>query len=346
MDSHSSKKISLISFIGTVMVLFIHSMNQHLPIQPNPVNWYVQEIIGNGFSRLAVPWFFMVSGYLFFRVMKENVPESIKKKLTKRIYTLLIPFIAWKVFMMFFSLSMQQIDFFNSSIFGRSFYINPLELQNWKGHIINNENGYHMWYLKDLIQYLIFTPLIYYGFKWFGKALLIPFFLIWLGVFQVNILTFSSEGVFFFLLGSYFAISAKDISTIVKIRFPALIWAVLVVAVTWIRYNHLLADDLIWVIHRVSILFGLMTLWSGFDRLTKPIPEHSIFAYAFFIYCFQEPFLTYLRVIWFSFIGTSWISSMLAYFIMPMVIVLVAWFIAQLLKKTVPNVYAIFSGTR
>ena len=69
MDKILSEKIKVLSFLCTVMVVFRHGLN----LQAFGLSVYGTSyvaIIENGVSKLtevAVPYFFMVSGYFFFR---------------------------------------------------------------------------------------------------------------------------------------------------------------------------------------------------------------------------------------------------------------------------------------
>ena len=51
---------------------------------------------------IAVPSFFFISGYLFFKGLEDWNHQVWKRKMTKRIKTLLVPFILWKVLLMLY----------------------------------------------------------------------------------------------------------------------------------------------------------------------------------------------------------------------------------------------------
>ena len=74
MNSYLSKKISFLSMISMIAVVFIHAYNYTDSfLQPNTIiteglhlGACVQFAISNALARFAVPLFFMISGFLFF----------------------------------------------------------------------------------------------------------------------------------------------------------------------------------------------------------------------------------------------------------------------------------------
>lgn len=74
MDDYLSNKLTKISFIATLMVLFLHSSNSLVAINTDSGSFrihkgfsqFVQDFISGGITNVAVPIFFLISGYLFF----------------------------------------------------------------------------------------------------------------------------------------------------------------------------------------------------------------------------------------------------------------------------------------
>ena len=105
-----SLRASLYSFILTVTVIWIHAVDPGfaagLADQTGDVFTAVERLLGSGLGQLAVPGFFCMSGYLFFR----NMPEELRtisadngkflllffgNKLRKRVSSLLVPYLIW-----------------------------------------------------------------------------------------------------------------------------------------------------------------------------------------------------------------------------------------------------------
>lgn len=64
-----SQKIKIISFVCIIMVLYIHSDFHEVEgeILGMNINILCQKIISKKIARCAVPLFFSISGFLFFR---------------------------------------------------------------------------------------------------------------------------------------------------------------------------------------------------------------------------------------------------------------------------------------
>lgn len=103
MTEQISKCISIIRFPMIVAILFIHGnigdSNVLYPfnIDNNNVYTFVSELIGNGISRIGVPLFFFISGYLFFVGLDRFTSVSYIQKIKKRVRTLLVPYIIFNL---------------------------------------------------------------------------------------------------------------------------------------------------------------------------------------------------------------------------------------------------------
>lgn len=72
MNKSLSKKITIISFITMIMVVFLHANNLVINLKAGNIkinrgyNSFIQDFFTQGITRVAVPIFFIISGYLFF----------------------------------------------------------------------------------------------------------------------------------------------------------------------------------------------------------------------------------------------------------------------------------------
>lgn len=110
MNNYLKNKITTISFLLMIMVVNIHSYNL-LPIIPKGYNTFIQDLFSQGFSRIAVPLFFIISGYLFFLNIKEGLLIEFLLKYKSRFKSLVIPYLFWTVFSCLLYLFLQSIPF-------------------------------------------------------------------------------------------------------------------------------------------------------------------------------------------------------------------------------------------
>ena len=83
MDKYISNKIKNISLIMTFFVVILHSNNLEDPSVLN-INTLIQNFIGQGIVRIAVPMFFLISGYLFFYKFKPSKEAFLNKYMIER----------------------------------------------------------------------------------------------------------------------------------------------------------------------------------------------------------------------------------------------------------------------
>ena len=70
MSLYLSNKIKNISFILTILVVILHAYNMQNDI--NIVS-FIQTFISHGIATIAVPIFFIISGYLFLALLDNCV---------------------------------------------------------------------------------------------------------------------------------------------------------------------------------------------------------------------------------------------------------------------------------
>src|ERR1035437_2513196 len=97
MTQYLSDKIKLLSFILIIFVLYIHSGFHSNEIEGMYLNDFIQKYVSGKIGRLAVPLFFVISGYLYF-LNTGNGLVTIKRKMESRIRSLLFPYIFGCVF--------------------------------------------------------------------------------------------------------------------------------------------------------------------------------------------------------------------------------------------------------
>lgn len=89
MTTYLSQKFKILSAISILMVLYIHMY--YTEGKSLPILQIIEGTMGQ-YCLVAVPLFYLISGYLFFLKMPEGI-HSIPGKLRKRVRTLLIPYI-------------------------------------------------------------------------------------------------------------------------------------------------------------------------------------------------------------------------------------------------------------
>ena len=193
MNVQLSNRIKVLSFIATVFVVYRHSLNYLAFFNTwtaSGLNGWIQDGV-MVLTQVAVPYFFLVSGYFFFRKDYYN-HQSYFKMITTKVRTLLVPFFIWNIVGLFCLIVTRQIQSFDS--FGQ-FLVNILQSKYYGP----------LWYIRDLMILMLFAPL----YQWVYRVNSIFLYLIialclyfyWL---PVDNLFLSTEGVFFFFFSRHY----------------------------------------------------------------------------------------------------------------------------------------------
>ena len=97
LDRQISAKITNMAFVCALMVVVIHVWYE---AEKGSVCWWLHELSANGICRIAVPFFFLVSGYFLGRRMGEA--NWYWAAIRKRLFTIGIPYVLWNMIAFFF----------------------------------------------------------------------------------------------------------------------------------------------------------------------------------------------------------------------------------------------------
>ena len=88
-------RIYWLTFAFSVLVIWVHAVNAELFLGPGAGEGWVgrtEQFLGSGLGQFAVPGFFVLSAYLFFRGFSM---AQLKRKWKSRVRSLLIPYLLW-----------------------------------------------------------------------------------------------------------------------------------------------------------------------------------------------------------------------------------------------------------
>lgn len=348
MTQRLSDKIKFLSFVSIILVLYIHSgfHDYTHEIYGMPYNHILQDAISGMLGRCAVPLFYMMSGFLFFKNISDVKDVLIKQK--KRVKTLLIPFVIAALFLPLFYLCMEIVPLvqkFNNSV-GFVEQLNApwyVILQSLFFKVPNGTSpwGFHLWFLRDLIIVIAFVPIVYFLRKTLGKIVLI------LVVFVLSLFRFDGiplMPLFWFLLGDliFFRINEQK-SYIYIIVF-------VVLSILQLCFK----DFLIWKYLQVPIIIvGIVGLAAMYERIVPEkfrMKDHRLLqmmcSYTFFVYLYHEPTINIVRKMLVVICGQSPVGFAISYLLSPWIFVVIFVMVGRGMNKVLPNFYSIIVGGR
>ena len=90
-SAETSAKIRNLGFVCAIFVVLMHTSPGYRPMPVGSLAWWLYSIVD--VREIAVPFFFMVSGYMLVGHFGEV--EWFRSAMSKRLKTLLVPFILW-----------------------------------------------------------------------------------------------------------------------------------------------------------------------------------------------------------------------------------------------------------
>lgn len=155
----TSRRMAVMGFVCACMIVGIHCT-------PHPDcgtwQWWVANILGaDGLCRVAVPWFFIASG--FFLAGRVGEPSWYSNAVKKRVRTLLVPFVIWAIV----GLVLNWLMFYGSQKAGYVCHVPNMmanglmsALMGALGFDLDRINIGPIWYLRMLFILVLFSPIL------------------------------------------------------------------------------------------------------------------------------------------------------------------------------------------
>lgn len=356
-----SKSIDFLRFPLIIGVIFIHNYNSTIVVHGvelgndsyMPLYHVFSELFSRVIASVAVPLFFLISGFLFF--LNVNFSKKVYvHKLKKRIKSLFVPYLFWNIafLLLYYMASRLPVveNWFKSVEYTPEFILTSL----WgkaSTTPMTYPIAYQFWFIRDLMVIVVLTPIIYLLIKYAKVYGLFLFCLLWYlqwwpGELQNHGLSITAW--FFFYLGAWFSIKRKNLVEIFeKVAVPAyLVYPILAVWDIYTKgtsYNH--------YINAAGILLGILFFFNLVSyNISKGSWKTSVLlsGSSFFIFAIHDPWLlSQFKKIGFKVLQphTDGMLTFL-YFVIPLLVTLTALGFYILLKKYTPLFIQIVTGRK
>ena len=325
--------IRQLRFPMIVLVTFAHSygeVSEEFSLLASEWNTYefLKLLVSQTLVKVAVPVFFIMSGYLFFANVEKWSLEVYKAKMLRRMKTLLIPYLIWNLLMAV------KLKIFSWNIFW-AFWC-PAGIQtDWFGQEqwMTAPANMPLWFLRDLIVVSLLTPIIYIGVRKFGSWLLALLTILYLSGICAFIPGLSAYAVYFFTLGAFFSIRRTDLmETFKRFEWPAYILSIAFAIAMMLTYNSPVFSSLMLCFR----LTGAVAVFCLASRILSTTPKRlpsMVCDSAYFIYLAHYVFFfSFIDTAFFSLFGTSIPALSIHYLLAPLLKVFILTIIYHLLK--------------
>lgn len=340
----------MLSLVAIVMVLYIHTYyteGEHLVVLG-----MIETMLGQRLCLIAVPMFYAISGYLFFLKMSNGV-RSIGGKLRKRVRTLLVPYLLANVLTFLFYVILNCITMVvpaidsvvNFKIFG------IIEQGIWptlKLMLIDPPVAFQMWFVRDLMVVMLFSPIIFLVINSICKTQLHWGAIVVLVVIYMVSSNHWATAAIWFSIGGLLAIHPS-----VNVMQRLSLWVGMVIAITTIAIIVLSTVFAMpnWVNCSI-VVFGIPAVWLLFDHIYPRVEKwdnhwllQKVCPYTFFIYLSHEPLLNIFKKLPLL-VSRSEQMFIVCYALIPLVYVAIACIAGGWISKHFSRLYNIYTGGR
>ncbi|MDE6266561.1 MAG: acyltransferase [Muribaculaceae bacterium] len=344
-----SRHIAIIDFVKvpalmTVILIHCNFTEDHYSaaLRHAPQFNILLEFLQRNIYSVAVPLFYFISGYLFFR---DGVPDTggYMAKWKRRIHSLLIPYLLWNIAgLLLFLLKKTPALEWRFPLYSdmhvdlvtllKGFYILPVE-------DAVGPYDFVLWFIRNLLIILPFTPVIGYMFRYLRFMGLIVIIAIgWWWEFEYYSI---GAGFMFFSIGGYCALLIPDLQTIV--RHTGLVLAVWIICICG---QYLAGTAWMEAAATVAGIFFFISVGGWFVEKGFRWPQ-VITTSLFFVYACHGLYASVVRSAVAGIINPAGnLTSLLCYLMIFSVDVAVALLLYLLMRRFAPKLTAVLSGGR
>lgn len=342
-------RISWMMFLLSILVIWVHSYNAELFAggQWGPA-WEraakIQDFVSVGIGQIAVPGFFMLSSYLFFRTFTF---EKLPVKWKNRFFSVVIPYVTWNCLYYLGYVVATRLPMVQHVVGKEPI---PFQIEEIIRAVVHYAYTPVFWYLFQLILLILLSPMIYVAVKNRGVGLIYLAALLAAIHFRLDTAHPNMDALFYYSLGAYGAVHRRTWleSQGTPDRMAA---SMLVLAAAVYCYGTMKIEgaDVLWTIfYRTLIPVFLWMVMSCMELPNaKPWMRQSMFLYAihFIIVRFINKGTAMVLV---RFVPEAmWMpTSLVVYFVLPAIIVAVSYLMARILVRFIPPLWRILSGGR
>lgn len=353
------RRISFLRLVLVLALVFLHYggvygsslspyrgyLGQDLPVAAILISF----MLFLGFT--AVPAMSAISGFLFFQGGSAHQPPDFARKMSRRVHSLVIPFLLWGTF---FALVAYGVHQFVPDLFADFFNPRFGFLQTWGNAIIGvtrTQVALQLWFVHDLILAVAVTPIIWFcvgRLPWLTFLVLVP-----LWILDYDLLIFHRLDVLlFFCFGA--ACALHGIRPDLPRRWILPVFALFLVAVMgrtlapWI-VGHASGLDFDVATAAMRIL-GALAVWNAaalaLDTRFAAWVERNTYM-AFFIMAAHYPPILFLKLSLGALIDpNSEVAQIALYFVTVGLTISSLLLLGRLLGRRAPKFFKVVSGGR
>lgn len=342
----------LLNFILACLVVLIHTYNANSYglIYNNGVRSTVllfEDFFSHDIAHIAVPLFFSISGYLYFRTVTYS---NIKDKMARRIHTLCIPYLVWNFVYLVLFFILSQIPFLRDNV--NSLQSFNFDFNTLLSAILFHKYNYIMWFVYQLIIYVfLLSPFLIYVLNnrfLSGLVVCILGVVYSFGFLEIPKLSeyTMAVGIFpdmlaYFIIGGILAKNDYNFSS----KGMMLGGAIIIIAQLLWLFNY--SGYKLWHYNALNFAFCSLSIIGIFMALANTktqCPKIGWTSCSFFIFTIHPFLLECIQKLVYLALPHNELSALLDYVISPTVTISICVMIAMQMRKIAMPLYSFLGG--
>ena len=366
-----SQTISLLRFPLTLGIFFIHFYLAKIGLTIHGVTYglnnpewflYINVYFSGILTAVCVPFFFWISGLLFFYKTDFSLPIYFKK-LRRRFRSLFIPYILWNIIAVLWTAKI-FIPILSSLFTNASEIKLNLTFSGLLYTFIDNSKGLFilpdslqpatvlpadgpLWYVRDLMILVLCSPIIYWFIKKLKSFYLLFLYIVFLFFLPDNYFGLLLSSLLFFSWGAYYGISNIDVIAHFR-RFKYAPVVFLFITVLDLATYRTPINP---IIPKIGEPFGIISfiiiaswlLESGKVKVNKTLANSSFFIFALHTLILGD----IAKVLFIAFgIPENPYALLIFYFTVPLIVATICLGIYLIIRYVTPLLCSLLTGGR
>ncbi|BAL83435.1 hypothetical protein SELR_17270 [Selenomonas ruminantium subsp. lactilytica TAM6421] len=327
------KNLTQLNFVLAILIVMHHSFNVNIHYENYDaldVTYLIERYFYN-VSEYAVPFFFFISAFLFYRTFDGSF-EGYKNKLKRRFYSLVLPYVFYN------SLGYVKHVLYTNEKFSCSGFVDALLLSTTMP----------LWFIRELIIFSILSLFLFYVIKYVKAAVIIIFISALLSILGVvEYRSFVYWMPVYLMGGIYSKIIVSSYHRIIVSSYHRIIvssFVILLIIIPWFLPNNQydllnFNQKMFYYAFRIICIPMIIYVYMNISFFK----EKWYMRYSFFIYCVHFVIISLCKAV---FINLRLYYMLLQYFFTIFFTVLISIYMARFFSIRYPIIWRLLNGWR
>ena len=340
MNPTISKRISICNIVGAILIVLLHSSvaGSLIPSGSNFIVAYAWFKCINIISDIAVPTFFAISGFLFF---KDYSHAKYLGTVKQRIRSLIVPYFCFSFLLFIYYCVLSLIPALNESSMD---LIGDFSIKSIIKTLLWAKCDPPIWYLRVLFILVVISPIFDVLIRCLREKTVALVVII--SLFNIAVQSPYSSPVYWcpvFLLGAICATQNRIKDTLSKEYSSICVISAIITYVMFVIMIFKNTNSSLYYIYRMIVP---VIVWVVLSKIQFPKRTPFWFKTTFFVFCTHYPVSQIIRVVLTRLLGGNNMGLVFVNILTTIAVVIVINVIAYIMQKKCRNLWITLNGGR